>query len=78
MSKPKPDCIVIGINDFDDMRERIRLLSDIALSALALKMNIEHGFLPALDALNRDLAAFERRFGHIQIEGAKDDIAQRD
>lgn len=47
----------------EELLERNRLLTDIALSALALKINIEHGFPPALHALNRDLAAFERRFG---------------
>jgi hypothetical protein len=45
--------------------ERNHLLSDIALSALAMKLNIEHGFPPTLHALNRDLDAFNRRFGGI-------------
>jgi hypothetical protein len=49
--------------DFKELLERNRMLSDIALSAVCLKLNIENGFPPTLDALNRDLAAFERRFG---------------
>jgi len=46
-----------------EILERNRMLSDIALSAACLKLNIEHGFKPSLHALNRDLAAFDRRFG---------------
>jgi len=47
----------------NSLSERCRMLSDIALSAICLKLNIEHGFAPNLNALNRDLAAFDRRFG---------------
>jgi hypothetical protein len=45
------------------LHERNRMLSDIVLSAVALKLNIEHGCPPKLDALNRDLNAFQARFG---------------
>jgi hypothetical protein len=47
----------------EELAERNRILSDIALSAVALKLNIEHGFPPHLHALERDLAAFSARFG---------------
>jgi hypothetical protein len=46
-----------------EILERNRMLGDIALSAWCLRLNIEHGFQPNLNALNRDLAAFDRRFG---------------
>jgi hypothetical protein len=46
-----------------EILERNRMLSDIALSAVALKLNIEHGGKPYLHALKRDLDAFSRRFG---------------
>jgi hypothetical protein len=46
-----------------ELMDRNSLLSDIALSAIALKLNIEHGFQPNLYALKRDLLAFHRRFG---------------
>ena len=49
----------------EELEERNRMLSDIALSAVALKLNIEHGFKPSLHALNRDLDAFQRRFGGV-------------
>ena len=55
--------VVMPAADYDELLERKRMLSDIALSAIALKMNIEHGLPPLLDALNRDLDAFQRRFG---------------
>ncbi len=52
--------------EVEELRERNRMLTDIALSALALKLNIEHGFTPPpLHALNRDLDTFQRRFGGI-------------
>lgn len=45
------------------LREQVRLLKDIALSACALKINIEHGATqPPLHALKRDLAAYAARF----------------
>jgi len=50
---------------YEELEERIRMLNDIALSAICLKMNIEHGFPPTLDALNRDLGAYQRRFGGV-------------
>ena len=49
----------------EELVERNQLLTDIALSAICLKLNIEHGFEPHLHALNRDLDAFARRFGDI-------------
>ena len=45
------------------LTERNRLLSDIALSAHCLVMNIENGFTPSLHAIKRDLGAFHARFG---------------
>jgi hypothetical protein len=51
--------------EFEELRERNRMLSDIALSAVCLKLNIENGFTPTLHALTRDLDAFDRRFGKI-------------
>ena len=45
------------------LTERNQMLSDIARSAVALSVNIEHGFTPTFAALNRDLAAFNLRFG---------------
>jgi hypothetical protein len=49
----------------EELVERILLLTDSALSALCLKLNVEHfpEKVPPLDALNRDLDAFTRRFG---------------
>jgi len=64
----QPDCVVVSREAFKDMQDRIRLLTDIALSAVALKLNIEHGFEPHLNALNRDLAAHNKRFGGIILE----------
>jgi hypothetical protein len=49
----------------EELEERSRMEADIALSAICLKLNIEHGFPPRLDALNRDLAAFQSRFGGV-------------
>lgn len=49
----------------DELVERNRLLTDIALSAVCLKLNIENGFPPHLHALNRDLGAWAQRFGGI-------------
>ena len=47
-----------------DLLDRMRLLTDIALSALAMKLNVEYGFNPPpLHAIKRDLNAFQRRFG---------------
>jgi hypothetical protein len=57
-----PEAVVMGRRDYDELMERNRLLSDIALSAIALKLNFENGFPPRLDALNRDLDAFDARF----------------
>lgn len=51
----------------EELVERNQMLSDIALSAIALKLNIEHGFPPSLHALQRDLDAFHRRFGGVGI-----------
>lgn len=51
--------------DMLELLERNRLLTDIALSALALKINIEYGFTPRLYSLDRDLGAFMRRFGAV-------------
>lgn len=48
-----------------DLAERGMMLSQIALAALALKINIELGLPPALHALNRELEAFEKRFGGV-------------
>jgi hypothetical protein len=55
--------VSIDADRYDEMLDRIRMLSDIALSAVALKLNIENGFSPSLHALNRDLATFQARFG---------------
>lgn len=61
----------------EDLRERNRMLNDIALSAIALKMNIENGFTPSLYALNRDLEAFQRRFGFGSVKKVLNgDVAQ--
>lgn len=49
----------------DELIERNRLLTDIVLSAVALKLNIEHGFPPNLHALKRDLDTWSRRFGGV-------------
>jgi hypothetical protein len=55
---------VMSIQDHEEMQERIRMLNDIALSAIGLKMQIEIGIKePSLHALNRDLDAYKRRFG---------------
>lgn len=63
---PALACIFQGREDrIAELEERNRMLSDIALSAVALKLMIEHGFTPQLYALNRDLAAFQLRFGGI-------------
>lgn len=52
-----PNCIDKGCQSLM-FEERIRKLTDVALSAMALKMNIDHGFVPPpLHALNRDLSA---------------------
>lgn len=61
--------ITITKKEFDELLERIQMLNDIALSALCLKMNIENGFPPRLDALNRDLGMFQRRFGEVRWPG---------
>ena len=58
--------------EVEELLERNRMLSDIALSAVALKLNIENGFPPHLHALNRDLAAFSARFGGIVSSGLKE------
>jgi hypothetical protein len=55
--------VQIPRSGFEELHERIRMLNDIALSAIALKIRIEHGFPPTLDALNRDLDAYQRWFG---------------
>jgi trimethylamine:corrinoid methyltransferase-like protein len=47
------------------LTERIEMLNHIALSAIALKLNIESGFPPTLHALNRDLALYQARFGGV-------------
>lgn len=49
-----------------DLAVRGILLTQIALSAFALKINIE-GFPPSLDALNRDLDTFARLFGRFKL-----------
>lgn len=59
----RADDMLAEASSLNDLLERNRLLSSIALSAVALKMNLEHGFTPSLYALERDLAAFHRRFG---------------
>lgn len=46
-----------------ELEERVQMLTDIALSALALKLTIEHGFTPSLHALDRDIDAYAARFG---------------
>lgn len=53
----------------EELVERNHLLANIALSAVALKLNIDHGFNPSLHAINRDLSAFSRRFGGIIRDG---------
>lgn len=50
----------------DDLEERIQFLNNIALSAVGLKVTIEAGLWPTLDALNRDLDAFQRRYGEVK------------
>jgi hypothetical protein len=54
--------VVRRSNHHEELAERNRMLSDIALSAVGLKLNLEHGLPPTLDALNRDLDAFDARF----------------
>jgi hypothetical protein len=61
--------VSIAKEELDNLQERVRLLSDIALSALCLKLNIEHGFTPVLHALDRDLRAFRMRFGDLSEKG---------
>jgi hypothetical protein len=48
---------------YEELAERNRMLSDIALSAIALKLNIEHGYEPTLHVLTRYLDAYTARFG---------------
>jgi hypothetical protein len=55
----------IMISDYEELLERIRLLNNIALSAVALRISIEAGFKPDLHALSRDLDAYQRRFGGV-------------
>jgi hypothetical protein len=43
-----------------DLGNQLRLMEDVALSAIALRMCHEHGFPLNFDALDRDLAALER------------------
>jgi hypothetical protein len=68
--------ITMDAKEYGELMERNRMLTDIALSAVCLKLNIEHGFTPTLDALNRDLDAFRRRFGGI-VNGRHDGQAAR-
>ena len=48
-----------------ELLERIWYFEQIALSALALKLTIEHDLEPNLTALDRDLDAYQRRFAEI-------------
>jgi hypothetical protein len=48
---------LIGDADILNLRERNAKLTDVALSAVALMVTIEHGMTPDLHALKRDLAA---------------------
>ena len=52
----------IDSEKYEELWQRIQMLSDIALSAIALKLNIEHGLPPNVHALDRDLAAYQARF----------------
>jgi hypothetical protein len=61
----------------DELLERNRMLSDIALSAICLKMNIENGFPPHLHALNRDIGAFQRRFSAMPMNAKAADRTER-
>ena len=63
--------VVLSQNDYNELQERLRMLSDIALSATCLKLNLDHGFKPSMHALNRDLAAFQARFGGVHEEPPK-------
>jgi hypothetical protein len=49
-----------------ELEERNEMLNHIALSAVALKLNLELGVVgnPSLHALNRDLSLFTARFGN--------------
>jgi hypothetical protein len=66
------DHYVCAMRHIAELTERNRMLSDVALSAVALKLNLEHGFPPSLHALNRDLAAHARRFGHLVVDGPEE------
>jgi hypothetical protein len=63
----------MGKSEIELLKEEIELLHRIALSAVALKINIEAGFIPpSLHALNRDLAAHARwRLGNPKVQGMK-------
>jgi hypothetical protein len=51
-----------------ELEERIRLLNEIALCAVALVINVEAGFNPPpVDALKRDLNAYRTRFGEVVL-----------
>jgi hypothetical protein len=63
---------------FDELQERIEMLNHVALSAIALKMNIENGFPPTLHALNRDLALFQVRFGGVVEMAGKAAVAMEE
>jgi hypothetical protein len=64
MSEPEFARTVVSRAEYDDLKERNEMLRDIALSAVALKLTIEHGLPVTLDALNRDLDRYAKRFGH--------------
>lgn len=55
----------------EELTDRIRMLNDIALSAVALKLNLEHGITaPSLHALNRDLNAYQKKYEGVKGNGA--------
>jgi hypothetical protein len=66
------DHYICAMRRIAELTERNQMLTHIALSAVALKLNLEHGFTPSLHALNRDLSLFAVRFGHIMVDGLKE------
>jgi excisionase family DNA binding protein len=53
-------------NELIELHEQNRMLREIALSAIAMMVNVESGFVPPpLHAIKRDLAAYTRRFGPV-------------